>query len=198
MTRVAALLLAAGHSRRMGSNKLVLELDGKALIAHVADAALAAGFAEVIVVTGHQADAVHRALADRPVTWVHNAHHEQGMASTVKAGVEALAPTVDALLVCLGDMPRVSARQMQEIAQAYAPSSEYSICAPVFNGNRGNPVLFGRRHFAEMLAVEGDQGARSLLVKHADRIRLVPMDDDAILADIDTPDAFRRIGGTAP
>ncbi len=193
---VAALLLAAGRSSRMGSNKLVLELEGKALIAHVADQALAADFAEVVVVTGHQADAVRRALADRPVRWVHNPLFEQGMASSLRAGIEALAPTIDALLICLGDMPRVDSRHMQKIAGAYDAAAGQTICVPVFDRQKGNPVLFGRRHFAEMLSLEGDRGARSLLARHPDRVRLVEMADDAVLTDVDTPESFARMAGT--
>lgn len=195
---IAALLLAAGRSSRMGRNKLVMELRGKALVTHVADQALAAGFADVIVVTGHQADAVHQALAGRPVTWVHNPLYEQGMASSLKAGIGALLPTIDALLVCLGDMPRVGAAQMQDIARAYDPAGGHTICVPIFQGQRGNPVLFGRRHFAEMQALEGDRGARSLLVRHADRICPVPMADDGVLVDVDTPESFTRITGGSP
>lgn len=195
---VAALLLAAGRSSRMGSNKLVKELEGKTLIAHVADQALAAGFADVVVVTGHQAEAIRRALAGRPVTWVHNVLYEQGMASSLKAGVEALPASVEALLICLGDMPRVTAQQMQTIARAYDPAKGHTICVPVFQDQRGNPVLFGRRHFAEMRMLEGDRGARTLLAKHADQVREVDMTDDAVLTDVDTPESLARIAGDSP
>jgi molybdenum cofactor cytidylyltransferase len=195
---VAALLLAAGRSSRMGSNKLVKELEGKALIAHVADQALSADFAGVVVVTGHQAEAIQRALVGRPVTWVHNALYEEGMASSLKAGVEALPASVEALLVCLGDMPRVTAHQMQTIARAYDPAKGHTICVPVFQDQRGNPVLFGRQHFVEMQSLEGDRGGRSLLAKHADRVREVEMTDDAILTDVDTPESFARVAGESP
>jgi molybdenum cofactor cytidylyltransferase len=190
---VAALVLAAGCSRRMGSNKLVMALAGKALVAHVADSALAAGFAEIIVVTGHQAEAVHLALAGRPVRWIHNAFYDQGMASSLKAGLSGLPSAIDALLVCLGDMPLVGAGPMQAIARAYNPSLGHTICVPVFHGQRGNPVLFGRQHFEEMRTLEGDRGARSLLAVHADRLCEVAMADDGVLTDVDTPDSFTRI-----
>ncbi len=195
---IAALLLAAGRSSRMGGNKLVMEWRGKALVAHVADQALTAGFDPVVVVTGHQADAVRRAVAGRPVAWIHNALYGQGMAASLKAGIEALPPAVEAVLVCLGDMPRVEARHMQAIARAYDPSAGRTICVPIFDGQRGNPVLFGRRYFAEMQSLEGDRGARSLLAGHADHVHEVPMADDAVLADVDTPDSFVRLAGGPP
>lgn len=190
---VAALLLAAGRSSRMGANKLVLELAGKSLVAHAADQALAAGFARLVVVTGHQPDAVRAALTGRPVSWVHNPLFEQGMATSLKAGIAALPTDIDAVLVCLGDMPKVDARHMRAIAGAFAPETGHTICVPVFKEKRGNPVLFGRRHFAEMMTLEGDRGARSLLEKHAGSVRLVPLPDDAVLEDVDTPDAFTRL-----
>ncbi|PKU22633.1 nucleotidyltransferase family protein [Telmatospirillum siberiense] len=190
---IAALLLAAGRSSRMGANKLVLELAGKSLVAHAADQALAAGFTRVVVVTGHHPEAVHAALSGRPLSWVHNPLFEQGLSSSLKAGLAALPDDIDAVLVCLGDMPKVDALHMRAIAEAFDPGAGHTICVPVFGGKRGNPALFGRRHFAEMMTLEGDRGARSLMDKHAGCVRLVELPDDAVLEDVDTPDAFARL-----
>ncbi|MDR3437776.1 nucleotidyltransferase family protein [Telmatospirillum sp.] len=195
---VAALVLAAGRSSRMGSNKLTLMLDGKPLVAHVCDAALAAGLTPVVVVTGHQAETVRRLLAGRNVSWTHNADFASGMATSLTAGIAALPPETDAVLVCLGDMPRVSARHMTEIAEAFDPESGYTACVPIHNGQRGNPVLLGKQHFAEILALDGDRGARSVLAAHDAAVRRVVIDDDAILTDVDTPEAYASLGGRQP
>lgn len=195
IARIAAVVLAAGRSTRMARNKLLIDMGGKPLVAHAVDAALEAGLAPVLVVTGHQAEAVQAALAGRPVTFVHNARFEDGMASSLQAGIAALSDDIDAALVCLGDMPSVGPRHMAAIAAAYAPESQRSICVPFSQGQRGNPVLLGRRFFPEIAQLSGDSGARPLLAAHADQVWPVELADDAVLTDLDTPEALAEFIG---
>ncbi|MGE0256509.1 MAG: NTP transferase domain-containing protein [Alphaproteobacteria bacterium] len=194
--RIAALVLAAGQSRRMGTaNKLLLPVAGKAMVAHAADAALAAGADPVVVVTGHEAEQIRMALAGRPVAFTHNPDYAGGMSTSLRAGLAALPASVDAALVLLGDMPRVGADTIARLAAAFDPDAGRAICVPVRGGRRGNPVLWARRHFAEMGQLSGDAGARRLIDLHADAVIEVPMADDAVLVDVDTPQSLAELDG---
>jgi molybdenum cofactor cytidylyltransferase len=193
---VTALVLAAGQSRRMGqTNKLLAPLDGQPLVAHVVDAALGSRAAEVIVVTGHEAEAVGRALGDRPLRLVHNPDYAQGLSTSLAVGLRALPATAAGVLIALGDMPRVSCAQIDRLIAAFAPAEGRSIVVPTVRGKRGNPVLFATELVPEMLAVEGDVGARHLIGSHAERVVEVEMDDDAPLLDVDTPAALASLVG---
>lgn len=185
---VWAIVLAAGSSRRMGDvNKLLLPLEGVPLVAHAVDAALACRARGVVVVTGHGAGALRAALPGRPVRFAHNPEHAAGLSSSLRAGLAALPPAAAGALICLGDMPRVRASQLDALIAAFEASAGREVCVPVHRGRRGNPILWPARRFEAMGALEGDVGARALLAEEADRMRRVEMDDAAIHADIDTP-----------
>ncbi|ALG72736.1 4-diphosphocytidyl-2C-methyl-D-erythritol kinase [Azospirillum thiophilum] len=195
--RVTALVLAAGRSSRMGStNKLLAEVNGAPLVARAVDAALASQAATVIVVTGHQGESVARVLADRPVTFVHNPAFGDGLSSSLRAGLAAVPSASDAVVVCLGDMPRVASAVIDRLIAAYAPLEGRAICVPTTHGKQGNPVLWDRAYFAEMAAITGDTGAKRLIGQHADRLCEVPVDDAGILYDVDTPDLLARFTAT--
>jgi molybdenum cofactor cytidylyltransferase len=193
---VAAIVLAAGRSTRMGGpNKLLAELNGKKLVRIVAEQALASKATEVIVVTGHQADLVEQALAGLNVKFVRNPDFAGGLASSVKAGISAVADKADGALVCLGDMPLIDAQLIDRLIDAFAPDRGQLITVPVAEGRRGNPVLWSRRFFRELMTLDGDIGARHLIAKHAEAVAEVPVDGDSAFLDIDTPqglEAARR------
>ena len=190
---IAAIILAAGRSSRMGRNKLLLDLAGKPILCHAVDQALAAGLSEIVVVSGHQANKVREALGDRPVKVIEAREHKLGMSASLKAGLRALSPKTEAALVMLGDMPQVSAPLLQHLIAAYNPLEGRSIVVPVVDGKRGNPVLFDRRYFEEMLALEGDVGARHLIGAHDDQVAELSVDDAAVFTDVDTPEAYDRL-----
>jgi molybdenum cofactor cytidylyltransferase len=192
--RIAALILAAGLSRRMGkANKLLAEIDGAPMVVRVADAVLRSKAAPVIVVTGHEAERVHAALGERKLGFVHNADYEEGLASSLRRGLSALPDDVDGVLVCLGDMPRVKPAQLDRLIAAFNPVEGRAICVPTSHGKRGNPVLWSRRFFAEMQRLAGDQGARQLIGQHHEVVVEVEMDDDGVLIDIDSPDKLLKL-----
>lgn len=185
---VGALILAAGRSVRMGEkNKLLAELDGKPMIAGVVDAALASGARPVLAVTGHEAARVQAALAGRAVTFVHNPDYREGLSTSLRAGLAALPADCAGVIVCLGDMPRIKPQHLEKLIAAFDPTEGRSICVPTFAGKRGNPVLWGRGLFAEMAALQGDVGAKALIVRNEEQVAEIPMSDDAILVDIDSP-----------
>ena len=188
---VAAIVLAAGQSRRMGSvNKLLAGIAGKPMVAHVVDAALASAARPVIVVTGHEPERVRAALAGRDIAFAHNPDYAQGLSTSLRRGVAMLDETTDGAVVCLGDMPAIAAAHIDRLIAAFDPAAGHEICVPTRNGKRGNPVLWHRRFFARMAEISGDVGARHLIGENEDSLVEVPMDDDAVLADLDTPAAL--------
>lgn len=192
--RIAAVILAAGQSRRMGrDNKLLLPVDGKPMVAHAAESLLASQAAPLAVVTGHDYAAIEAALPEGRFALTHNPDFANGLSSSLRRGLAALPEEIDGVLVCLGDMPRVSPQAIDRLIAAFNPLEGRAICVPTWQGKRGNPVLFARRFFAEMQEVAGDVGARALIGDHAELVCEVPMDDDAVLVDVDTPEALAAL-----
>lgn len=191
--RIGALILAAGSGQRMGGgNKLLQPVGNVPMVRRAANAALAARCASVLVVTGFEAAAVRDCLAGLDLRFAHNAEYLTGMASSLRCGLAALADDVDAVVVLLADMPFIHGGHVDQLIAAFDPK-QAKIVVPMKDGRRGNPVLWPRALFAEMQAVAGDVGARELLRRHADRIEPVTIDDDAIFADVDTPEALREL-----
>jgi molybdenum cofactor cytidylyltransferase len=191
---VTAVVLAAGRSSRMGDqNKLVVDVFGTPMIARVVDALLGSSVERVVVVTGHERERVEAALAGRGLTFVHNPDYATGMSTSLRAGVRALGPEVDAALVCLGDMPWIAAPHVDALIDAFQPVEGREICVPVYQGKRGNPVLFAARFFDEMSQLEGDVGARALIDAHAEVVFQVPVDQSGVLVDVDTVAALERL-----
>ena len=189
--KVAAVILAAGRSTRMGGpNKLLAELGGKTLVRVVAEQALASKAADVIVVTGHQAAEVEKSLAGLKVRFVRNPDFAEGLAGSVKAGIAAVSDDADAAVVCLGDMPLIDAQLIDRLIEAFAPDRGGLIALPVSDGRRGNPVLWSRRFFSELMTLDGDIGARHLIAKHGEAVAEVPVEGHGAFLDIDTPQAL--------
>jgi len=192
--RIAGLILAAGRSTRMGGpNKLLEEINGKALVRHVAEHVLASPAEPVIVVTGHQKERVERALAGLPVTFVHNPDFADGLSTSLKTGIAAVPADADGAIVCLGDMPQVSAKLIDRLIAAFDPERGALVAIPTIEGKRGNPVLWSRRFFSDLAKVEGDVGARHLIGGYAEAVTEVPLDDAGVLTDVDTPEALTAL-----
>jgi molybdenum cofactor cytidylyltransferase len=188
---VAAIVLAAGRSTRMGGpNKLLAELGGKPLVRIVTEQVLASKAKSVTVVTGHQAGEVEKALRGLNVTFVHNPDFADGLASSVKTGIAAVPAKVDGAVVCLGDMPLISADLIDRLIEAFAPDRGNLIAVPVSDGRRGNPVLWSRRFFRELMTLDGDIGARHLIARHSEAVAEVPVEGRGAFLDIDTPQAL--------
>jgi len=189
--QIAALVLAAGRSQRMGSNKLLAETGAGVLVRHAVIAALASRARPVIVVTGHEAAAVRGALQGADVQFVHNPAYVQGLSTSVGAGLAAVPDDVDGAVIFLGDMPDVSPTLVDRMIAAYDPREGRAIIVPNHNGQRGNPVLWGRRFFAALQELAGDVGGRALLGRHEEWIAEIPF-DESVLLDVDTPEMLDR------
>ncbi len=197
--RVAALVLAAGQSRRMGTlNKLLIGIDGKPMVRHVAEAVQGSQARPIIVVTGHEREKVEAALSGVGVaSFVFNPDYAQGLSTSLKQGLAALPAGTEGAVVCLGDMPKVAASEIDRLIAAFNALEGRAICVPTRRGKRGNPVLLASRLFPELSSVSGDVGARDVIAAHPELVVEVEMDGDGVLTDIDTPQALARLAGTA-
>jgi molybdenum cofactor cytidylyltransferase len=191
---IAAIVLAAGRSTRMGgSNKLIAEIGGKPLVRIAAEQALASRAKPVIVVTGHQREQVEAALAGLPVKLVHNPDFAEGLGTSVRSGIAAVPASADGAVICLGDMPQVDAELINRLIAAFAPDQGALAVIPTLNGKRGNPVLWSRRFFPDLMAIEGDVGARNLIGRYGEAVIEVPVTGKAALTDIDTQEALAGV-----
>jgi molybdenum cofactor cytidylyltransferase len=192
---VAAIVLAAGKSSRMAPyNKLLIaDRSGKPMVCRVVDNVLSSGARPIVVVTGHRAEDVRAALDARPVAFVQADEYARGLSASLKAGVAALPDDAAAALVCLGDMPLVTGRMLDRLIEAWDPDEGRAIVVPTHQGRLGNPMLWSRRYFAEMLDLEGDAGARSLLRRHEENVVEIEIGDDAVLRDFDTVDSLASL-----
>jgi molybdenum cofactor cytidylyltransferase len=192
--RIAAVVLAAGRSTRMGGpNKLLAEIARRPLVRIAAEEALASRASPVIVVTGHQRAEVEKVLAGLPVQLVHNPSFADGLGTSVRAGIAAVPADADGAIVCLGDMPQVDRALIDRLIGAFDPDRGALIVMPTFEGKRGNPVLWSRRFFPDLMAIEGDVGARHLIAGYGEAAVEVPVGGKAALVDVDTPEALLGI-----
>lgn len=193
-TRSAAILLAAGLSRRMGGvNKLLADLAGKPLIRHAAQAALASKVERVIVVVGHRANEVRAALDGLDVDFVDNPDFAAGLSTSLHAGIAALGGRCDDAVICLGDMPGVKPGTIDRLLAALDAEEGRLAAVPVYQGKRGNPVAWHRRYFPQLQALEGDRGARPLLDRIEEEVADVAVDDPGVLFDVDTAAALEDL-----
>ena len=190
--RIAGLVLAGGRSSRMAPrNKLLETVGGEPMVRHVAAKALAGGAQPVIVVTGHEAAAVTAALGGLDVTIAANPDYADGLSTSLRAGLRALPACIDGALILLGDMPDIETSVLTALMAAFTGPA--AICLPVRHGRRGNPVLWGSAHFAEMMQLTGDSGAKPLMARHETHLIEVEVATDSIFEDVDAPEDLARL-----
>jgi len=192
--RIAAVVLAAGRSTRMGAvNKMLAEIGGKPLVRIAAEQALASRAKPVIVVTGHERERVEQALAGLAVQLVHNPDYAEGLGTSLKAGIAALPEVADGAVVCLGDMPQVDAGLIDKLIGGFDPERGALVVVPSIEGRRGNPVLWSRRFFPDLMQIQGDIGARHLIGHYAEAVVEIPLAGEAALTDVDTPESLSAV-----
>jgi molybdenum cofactor cytidylyltransferase len=187
---VAGIILAAGSAQRYGRPKQLLEWHGKPLVWHATRKALVAGLQPVIVVSGAYSDLVERVLADLEAVIVYNPEWRQGQSTSVRKGVRAIPPQIGGAVIFLADQPQTPVQLVDLLLKAHAENLT-PIVVPTVEGRRGNPVLFDKDLFPELMTLTGDAGGRQLFWQHD--IFEVEWDDPSIFLDIDTPDDYRRL-----
>lgn len=183
--KLAAVILAAGQSKRFGKgNKLLYEIDGTSLVHRVLQAFEEVGLVETLVVLGHEARAISEALVDKNVKTVTNPEFEEGMGSSLAVGTRALEGlNLDGVLVCVGDLPDLKSTHVAMVIERFEEAFAEAIVVPRFQGTRGHPVCFPARCLPELAQLSGDQGARKLIAK--EKVVFLEMPDVACIRDMD-------------
>jgi 4-nitrophenyl phosphatase len=194
---VAAIILAAGESHRFGQPKQLLPVGDKTMIQHVVDITLDSPIEQVIVVLGCRAMEIRASLAGRPVQVVVNEKWRSGLSSSVQAGLSAVKPEMGAALFLLADQPGITTEVIAKLVERYRETCA-PIVVPTHQGRRGNPVLFGRSLFRELMEVRGDQGGRQLISEHRDVLEEVEVEIEAIFTDVDTAEDYRTANLQTP
>ena len=195
--KIIALVLAAGTSSRAGDiNKLLINLQGAPMISKIVDEINQTSANRIVVVTGHDSDAIKSSLFNFDIIFAHNPNYMDGISSSLKKGFEiihGLESNCDGVMICLGDMPLVSHEQLQKIINCFSSLNNNTICIPTFGGKRGNPVLIGKNFFTLIDKIDGDIGMRSIINNYNNSIFEIKMDNKSILMDIDTPEEIKLI-----
>lgn len=187
--RIAGVILAAGMSTRLGRPKQLLEIGGKPLIAHVADAALGSRLDEVIVVLGHQAGAVRNALRDRAVRICVNPQYEEGQSTSLIAALDAVAESTDGTVILLADQPTIATPVIDDLIETRR-ATRSPIVMTSYGGAASHPILFGRELFGEIRSIRGDRGARDVIRRHQDKVVTVDGGGHQPPPDVDTEEAY--------
>ena len=194
---IAAVVLAAGRSRRMGSpNKLLLPVNDRPMIAQVVDRVCQSRASSVVVVTGYQSRQIRGALADCPVDFAHNADFARGKATSIRAGVRAAPAAADGFMICLGDLPDLRAqdhdRIMAEFEQALSQDRR-AIVRPTFKGIPGHPVVIAAAHSDGLTRNVLRAGCRNVVRRHPQHVRKIAWNNDRVIKDVDTPDRYEEL-----
>lgn len=194
---LSAIVLAAGLSRRMeGPNKLLLPLAGMPLVRRTVDALVRHPFAEVVVVTGHDAANVEEAVRGASVRIVRNPTYEEGQMTSVRAGLAALSEPSVGVVVALGDQPLLTPEDLATLAAAFLARPECQVLVPTFQGARGNPIVLSRANVATILSRSGNFGCRQFVEKNQDLVTTFEMPNDHILRDVDRPEDYAALPGS--
>lgn len=185
---ISGIVLAAGAGRRFGAAKPLASLDGKPLVRHVLDVLAAGGITEIVLVLPPPGDLYTAALlgVSGRVRSVVNELSSDGLSSSLRLGLEAVAGSTEAVLIALADQPHIDPAVIRRIVETWRRDGR-PIVAPAYRGERGHPVLFGKALFPELRAVSGDRGAREVIERDASRVALVHIDAD-VPRDVDTPE----------
>lgn len=193
---IAGLILAAGESRRMGQDKALLEYHGRPFLQVILENLLQAGIDRRVAVLGHHAAEIQRVIHPDGVEVVINADYRLGQTSSLQAGLRALdSEKVAGVLLCLVDHPAASAEVMQRLARTFRESGA-PVIIPLCNNRRGHPVFFSRAMFAELLALDAQQGANVVVRKYHNVTCYLEVKDPGVLLDVDRPQDYQTLCGS--
>lgn len=188
---ICALVLAAGCSSRMGTQKLLLPFGSKIVLTHIVDQVLSSKVDKVYVVTGHKPQLISKELSGKPVTIIHNPEYQSGMLSSVRAGLRDIPKKCRMVLMTLGDQPSVTAELINQMIQAFSESQK-RIIVPVYNGKRGHPILFSKIYRQEIITRYDDVGLRGILAAHSEDVFEMNVSTPSVLSDMDYPEDYKR------
>lgn len=193
MTTCAAILLAAGESRRMGAvNKLTLPINGVPLLRRTTLMLLELELTEIVVVSGYRAETTRRLLRGLPITLVHNTRYQEGQMATVHRGLEVLQRDCDGVFICLADQALLKAEDLNRIWGAFSANPD-RVLVPTFEGRRGNPIVLPHAQRDAILAGDRNLGCRRLIERNPGLVHAFEMDNDHCVFDLDTPTAYLQL-----
>ena len=197
---INAIVPAAGLSSRMGQNKLLMCFGGKSLIEHAVDTLRASDLDEIVIVLGHDAGRVRSRLEGHEnqrhrVNFVHNPEYREGLSTSVRAGMGAVAKEADAIMIYLADQPLLEPHEIRRLIHAFAEAKKAgkNIVVPFFGNQRGNPVILDSSYRKMALDIDGDVGCRRIIKRYPDQVFAVQMETDHVVRDVDTPEDFGSI-----
>jgi molybdenum cofactor cytidylyltransferase len=194
--QTAGIILAAGMSLRFGQPKQLLKLADKNLLEWVLDAALASRLAKVVLVLGHAHQKILQTLGAKAslprLQIVINPHYRQGQSRSLQAGLSIVHKAFDSVMFLLGDQPLLQAGSIDHLLESFW-NSEKDICVPVCHGKRGNPTIFSRALYFKLMAIEGDIGARDIILENSSEILAVEVDDPPGFIDIDSQEDLAKL-----
>ncbi len=190
---IAGLILAAGESSRMGRDKALLTYQGQTFLETIVTRLRQAGVEPIAVVLGHHAEEIQRAVKLEGVEMVVNRDYQRGQTSSLQAGLRALdASNAEAVVLCPVDHPAFSAATVRRLIEAFG-QNHLPAAIPTFQGQRGHPVLIGRKLFGELLALPAGQGANSVMRQYRDATVFIEVEDPGILLDVDDPETYSEL-----
>lgn len=188
--KLSCVLLAAGLSSRMGEqNKLLIDINGQSLVRKTAHLLAGYGFAELVVVLGHEAQLVGKELIDLPLKIVINNDYAEGQMTSVHTGIKALNEKSDGIMICLSDLVLLEHSDLQALHEAF-DHCETSILVPKYKGARGNPIILSHSQREAILGGEKNLGCRKLIEKNPQEVSIFYAENDHVTFDLDTPEAL--------
>jgi molybdenum cofactor cytidylyltransferase len=189
---ISAILLAAGESNRMGQPKQLLPFGQSTIVERTIDNLLNSAVSETIVVLGYRDEEIRKTIAGKPVKLVINPDYQQGMSTSIIAGLKQVDKRARAVLIALSDQPFVNSQTITSLVEAFIANNR-GILIPVYQGRRGNPVIFTIKYKGELLNLKGDVGGREIIKRHPDDVLEVAVNCEGVLLDIDTMENYTPI-----
>ena len=186
---ISAIILAAGESNRMGQPKQLMSFGQSTVLEQAVDNLLNSAVSETVVVLGHRAEEVRKAIAAKPVKIAKNPDYQQGMSTSIIAGLNLIDSGAQAVMVALGDQPFVDSQTINNLIEAFVAHNK-GIAIPVYQGRRGHPVIFAIKYKDKLLKLKGDIGGREIIARHPDDVLEVAVNCEGVCIDIDTMDNY--------
>jgi molybdenum cofactor cytidylyltransferase len=190
--KISAILLGAGESKRMGCDKLSLPWGRRTILDHCLQTLLRSKVKEVIVVVNERTERIIRHRSEKKVKVVMNPDYQRGMSCSIRYGIKNLSPESDGMLIALGDQPLLKAQTINVLLEAFE-REDSKIIIPSFKGRKGHPVIFPRTYKEKLLRLRGDEGGKSIIMKHPEKVCIVPVKSPGVIRDIDTWEDYRNL-----